>query len=318
MKTLVYFASGPVEERYHTLDFDKIYFVDNCFKNDGKNSIHQDGKITCVGMDCLESIDFFKKEGVKIDYFVSLNEGLFEGGGRYAINSDFFLGYVMPLLKNNYIHIMVADKSVYTTRSPNNKMYNVTMDLPYDIVEIDENDDKYLSPHFFYYSRVKVLKMSKLMAAPCEISINPMINIKIIHDSIWNYYKELDSLAISISQQGQGNFFNEYRFPKILDLKKMKIDELFNYCEYHEIKKIGFIPWGKKNYKGFIEKLKERKSNYPNEILLFHLNRNDYQIFKQLNGNENKEMSNIKLEENDRLKVWKASIENPADGVKSE
>ncbi len=35
----------------------------------------------------------------EIDCFVSLNEGLYEGGGSYANNSDLFLGCAMPLFK---------------------------------------------------------------------------------------------------------------------------------------------------------------------------------------------------------------------------
>ena len=33
MKTLVYFASGHLKKVYHNLPFDKIYLVDNIFRN---------------------------------------------------------------------------------------------------------------------------------------------------------------------------------------------------------------------------------------------------------------------------------------------
>jgi len=277
MKTLVYFASGKFKAKYQTLDFDKIYLIDNCFKDRRKynKNIFSKGKITCVGMDCLESIAFLKQENVKIDYFVSLNEGLFEGGGFYAINSDFFLGYVMPLLNHHYIHIM--DKTYYYDL----QMYHVTMDLPYDTIEIDENDDRYLNPRIFSGGRnAKVLQMSKLMTSDTEISLNPRIKIKIIHDSIWNYYEELESIVISFARQGQGEFFNTIRFPKVLNLNEMKVTEVLDFCENNRIQKIGFTPWGGGHYKGFIGMLKERKSDYPNEVSLFHLNKNDYQEMK--------------------------------------
>lgn len=143
MKTLVYFASGPSREEYQALDFDKIYLIDNCFKNRNRYSsnVSSKRKTTCIGMDCLESIKFLKNENVQIDCFVSLNEGLYEGGGSYAINSDMFLGYAMPLLKEQYIHIM--NKNYY------HNQYHVSIDLPYTIEEIKENDDRYLSPFIF-------------------------------------------------------------------------------------------------------------------------------------------------------------------------
>ena len=284
MKTLVYFASGPIKDKYHDLNFDQIYLIDNCFKNEQKypKDIFSDGKITCVGMDCLESITFLKAEDVEIDYFVALNEGLYEGGGYYPINSDLFLGYVMPLLKPHYIHIM--DKTFYNC---NGQRHHVTMDLPYDIVELNENDDRYLNPFIFsnWGGNAKVLQMSKLLATPYEISINPLINVKIIHDSIWNYYEELDEVVFSCASQSQEVFFEKKWLGMIFHTTGVDVDKVLSYCENYKIKKIGFTPWGKRNYKSFINKLKERKSNYPSEILLFHLNKDDYQEFKQLKSN---------------------------------
>jgi len=277
MKTLAYFASGDVRKEYNNLDFDKIYLIDKCFNKGTNGRIISKGKITCIGMDCLESIKFLAKENVKIDYFVSLNEGLWEGGGSYAINSDIFLGYAMTLLNNCYIHIM--NMSYYGTRE-----YHVSMDIPYDMIEIKEDDDRYLNPSIFSdydfaVNGAKVLQMSKLISKNHEISINQNTIIKIIHDSIWNYYEYLETIAISFSQQDQLDFFD--KIPKVLNLNKMQTDDVFNYCESHKIEKIGFTPWGKGNYKNFINKLKERESDYPREISLFHLNKNDYQEFKK-------------------------------------
>jgi hypothetical protein len=102
MTTLVYFASGPYKIEYENLTYDQIYLIDNCFKSE----IFEIGKVKCIGMDCLKAVDYLKGKGVIIDCFVSLNEGLYEGGGSYAINSDMFLGYVMPIMRNEYYHIM--------------------------------------------------------------------------------------------------------------------------------------------------------------------------------------------------------------------
>ena len=81
MKTLAYFASGPIRKQYHNLNFDNIILIDNCFRKlYDKTNVFKEGKITCIGMDCLEAINYLRKENVRIDYFVSLNEGLYEGG----------------------------------------------------------------------------------------------------------------------------------------------------------------------------------------------------------------------------------------------
>ncbi len=283
MKTLVYFASGPIREEYQDFDFDEIYLVDNCFKNRGRqsNNILKKGKISCIGMDCLESIEYLKFKKVKIDYFVSLNEGLYEGGGSYAINSDMFLGYAMPLFKESYIHIM--NKNYY------HNMYHVSMDLPYAIEEIKEDDSRYLSPFIFskndyHKGHAKVFLMRKFEIVKTEIHTNTHIKLQIIFDSIWNHYQELESIIISFSDQGQGGFFD--RIPKVMNLSKIKLDEIFDFCEKNKINRLGFTPFGRGNYFGFLRKLDDLKNEYPKEISFFHLNKNDYKEIKEYAGNK--------------------------------
>jgi len=276
MRNLVYFASGPNRPEYQKLGFDRIILIDNCFKNKRRypRSIFTKSRVTCIGMDCLESIEYLKKENIKIDCFVSLNEGLSEGGGSYAINSDFFLGYVMPLLKDNYIHIM--NLNYY------HNFYHVTMDLPYNMEEIQKNDTRYLDPFIFSKARyhkghAKVFQMTRITDKQV-IELNPNLKLEVIHDSIWNFYDTLDVLVLSCTEQGQLGFFN--KIPKVLNKNYFNLDEIFNYCELNKVKKIGFTPWARGNYDTFINTVKNHNKEYPREILLFHLNKMDYQDVK--------------------------------------
>jgi hypothetical protein len=280
MKTLVYFASGCYRSEYQKLDYDRIILIDNCFKNKKRypKSVFYKGKVTCLGMDCLKSIEFLKNKNIKIDCFVSLNEGLFEGGGSYAINSDFFLGYIMPLLKDTYIHIM--------NRYYYHNMYNVSMDLPYEMEEISKNENNYISPFTFskadyHEGHAKVYKMTRIFNTQ-QYAFNPRLIFSINHDSIWNHYENMDLIAISFSQQGQGAYFDN--FPKTINLNSSTIDEIFLYCKLNKIEKLGFTPWGNGDYKSFINLLKDFRDDYPKEIFLFHLNKNDYRGIKECAG----------------------------------
>jgi hypothetical protein len=281
MRTLVYFASGIDRPEYQELDFDRIILIDNCFKNRRRypKRIFNKGKLTCLGMDCLESVEYLKNENIKIDCFVSLNEGLYEGGGSYAINSDFFLGYIMPLLKDNYIHIMNQDYY--------HNMYNVSMDLPYEMEEISENEKDYISPFTFskddyHKGHAKVYKMARIFKTQ-NFAFNSRLKFSINHDSIWNQYEKLDLIVISFTQQGQGTYFD--KLPKILNLNSNSIDEVFEYCKTNMIEKVGFTPWGNGYYRSFIKRLKDFEENFPKEIFLFHLNKDDYREIKEYAGN---------------------------------
>ena len=280
MKTLVYFASGPRQSDYQQLEFDRIILIDNCFKNRRRypKRIFNIGKVTCVGMDCLEAVEYLKNDNIKIDCFVSLNEGLYEGGGSYAINSDFFLGYIMPLLKDKYIHIM--NHHYY------HNMYKVSMDLPYNKKEISEDEEGFISPFTFskdsyHKGHAKVFQMTRVCTKQ-QISINPKIKLSINNDSIWNHYDSLDLVAISFTQQGQGRFFDI--LPKTKDLRHTSIEEIFSYCKLNNIEKIGFTPWRHEHYGSFINRLKDFKDDYPKEIILFHLNKDDYKSIKKYTG----------------------------------
>lgn len=273
MKTLVYFASGRYKEEYQDLDFDKIYLIDHCFRsrNHQHSNISVKGKTTCIGMDCLQSIQLLKKEGVVIDCFVSLNEGLYEGGGSYAINSDMFLGYAMPLFREKYVHIM--NKNYYQGH------FHVSMDLPYSIQEITEVDNRYISPFIFsmedyHKGHAKVFQMTKKDHHVQEFQLNDKIKLRIIHDSIWSFYEKLDACVVSFSQQGQGQFFNQ--IPKVVNFRNTDVEKLFAFCDEKQLNKIGFTPFGGGSYNWFIEKLEKYQKDYPKEVYLFHLNKDDY------------------------------------------
>ncbi|MBU1097318.1 MAG: hypothetical protein KKB34_12615 [Bacteroidetes bacterium] len=278
MKTLVYFASGNYQEVYQKLHVDKIFLIDDCFKRRIKTNtkIENVGNVTCIGMDCLEAVDYLKQQNVKIDYFVSLNEGLYEGGGRYAINSDTFIGYAMPLFKDKYIHIM--NKEYY------NKRYNVSMDLPYRIEELDTSSREYISPFVFskakyHEGHAKVFRMQRINDS-ISIDLGLKINLTIKHNSIWNDYDELDLLVITFLPNGTEDFFKSQG--KVINLRKNNLNAIFRYCKFNKISKMGITPWRKGNYKEFIETLQKYEYEYPKEIILYHLNKDDYNGIKNL------------------------------------
>jgi hypothetical protein len=259
--------------------------VDYCFArnrnqkigiSDHNIRVSKSGKVIRLGMDCLDAVNYLNKMKVKIDIAVFLNEGLYEGGGKYPLCSDMFLGFLLPILSDEYIHIM--NKNYYGHN------YHVTMDLPYQMTEINEGDQYYLNPLFFsankyHKGNAKVYRMKKDTSVE-ELNINPNIQLSIVHDSIWNFMDELDLLAISITQQGQGDFFQGLN--KVISLRERSVEQILDYCVQKRIERIGFLPWTNGDYSSFIDQIKNYKQEYPKVISLFHLNRNDFKSVKEL------------------------------------
>ena len=112
------------------------------------------------------------------------------------------------------------------------------------------------------------------------IRLNPNLQVIISNDSIWSHYDELDLLGISISQQGQADFFD--KIPKVFFLTNRTIHKILDICIQNKISKIGLTPWMGGNYTTFLKTLKNYNEEYPKEITLFHLNMNDYKEIKRI------------------------------------
>jgi hypothetical protein len=131
-----------VDYKVQRIDFENGVSDWNIVKsNPAVKKIYKRGKVYCIEMDCLEAVEYFKRENIRIDCFVCLNEGLFEGGGYYPINSDKFMKKVNPILNENYIHLM--KKEYY------GKGNECSFDFMNNMLEIDSNNENYLSPSIF-------------------------------------------------------------------------------------------------------------------------------------------------------------------------
>ncbi|MDR2761825.1 MAG: hypothetical protein LBB88_04415, partial [Planctomycetaceae bacterium] len=309
--TLIYFASGAIKPEYESLPFDDVYLIDLwSFRNKSKK-IDNDcgkinfepfkvGKVTCIGMECLRAIDYLKSCGVKADCFAAINEGCYTHAHnkRCPLNSAFFFGYLMQILKDEYVHITNLKKYYGTTDKD-------AMELPYETIPITKDDKYYIEPKIFVGTKdkdIEIFRMKKINEV-VELDVESDIKISVERDSIWNHYDELDLVVNSISDFERRQFFN--RMPKVItwnhiieskrvyciyslseNVWKSKfelgkdLDVIFSHCVKNKINKVGFTPWGKGNSNIIIEKIQNHKEKYPKEITLFHINKDNYKEIK--------------------------------------
>lgn len=281
MKTLVYFASGPVREDYHTLDFDKIYLVDKIFSRDidrvkCPDDLLSIGKIKKIGMDCLEAIwKLFIPANVKVDYVVTINEGLGEGGGSYSMTSDMFLGFAMPICKDEHVYI--------TGKGELRKTISYKQEL------IEKGELEYIDPLIFTRggraSSMKVYKMTKDVIVYSSCIVGNGIKLSVIRDSIWNYYTRLDSVILRMKNQSNDNFSPFFAALPKVELQEPKVNKdissILDACVEKNLPVIGFTPWACHNYTAFIKTLESYNPPFLLDINLFHLNKNDYMQVKQ-------------------------------------
>jgi hypothetical protein len=257
---LVYFASGGYKEEYEDIPVDNVFLVDIIFNR--KNNRVKSNKVVQLGMDALASVDLFKKNNIEIDYFVCINEGLYEGSGLYRINSDKFIGYTMPILKNPYIHIWSPK---YYTRSRN-------LRIPYSHIELNETDKGYINPNIFSERKDSVVwKMKKEIIE--TILWDGNINISIKRDSIWSDMDKLDALFMNIRHYN--NFFDKKN--KIIHINRnTTIQDIIKIADIRNFENIGISPWNGGDYKDIFNFLVNNKFKSLKNITFYHLNKMDF------------------------------------------
>lgn len=288
MKTLLYLAAGPYLQAFNQLAFDKLIFVEKDDRAWAKSYEKIISNAEWINKDALVAIDELKSRDIKIDYLVSLNEGLGEGGGGYAMLSDEVMGYLSPILKDEFI--LICDFSHYDSRKQHRyKNFDWYFDK---VIELKEGDPGFINPKIFTESQKynsgsfgHVYKIKKITQTR-NININRQkVIVKLIHGSIWDDEAKLDSIGISFNHskfngtaaynsQSISDFFESN--PKVFNLKNMTFSEVLDYCEYYKIKHLGLCPWLNFNYQEVFARLQGVLPNSLETIFFYHLNANDY------------------------------------------
>lgn len=249
-KTLVYFASGStIDKEYKNLSYDNVILVDYTFKGctfDGE-------KVFCLSMDAIVAVYILKQLKVKIDCFIATNEGLFEGGGRYAINSNYFLNYCFPLFSDTVLHM--ANIREYYAGLEYANLREHYLELPFKSKRIVlPEDTEYISPKIFSPLegyRAEVYLFEKKLESNGSFNCKD-IPVYVHKNSIWNYEEELDVIYVGFENRYQKAIFEKLE-PKIIDSANLQFsnrecindNNLINaYITGKQIKKVGVMTNG--------------------------------------------------------------------------
>lgn len=289
MKTLLYLASGAFNKDYSSLPFDKMFFVD--YNSALKRSYPEPPTHVCfIGKDALLSVDQLKRDNVRIDCLVVINEGQFEGNGSYPMFADFLMGYLYPLLKEEFT--LITDLTPYQTTK-----YKALSKLDWAVEKVAElfpRDKNYLNPCIFTKqaskneeSFGKVFKMRKVYCKSDFYTRNNRIKVKLIHGSIWSDEDDLDLIGLKFSNdvvrlhgramrgiRTSGDFFASKR--NVLNLQNKSFEEVLLAAESNKAEVIGLTPWGANNYGEVLAFLENHQGIQVKEVRFYHLNSNDF------------------------------------------
>jgi hypothetical protein len=277
MKTIAYFASGIEKMDLSSFGYDRIILVDNGFKTGEYNiKIENNKTIIRMGCDAITAVDILKDKKIKLDCFISINEGLYEGGGNYPLNGEYFLSYLSPILKNTYYHLYapnyyntidfrtLSSKNVFRKGS-----FYKEKEVDFKIAEIIPSTLNNAANY-----KLKCFQMQRKIEETYILDNDN--KVKLIYGNIWNHIEEFEyvflpsnKLTRFIKNHKNIHWFLKGNFP-------------FNELENVNCKipiKIAILPWYSKNYKVELGKLVEFAKNKNIQIDFFFQDSRDKQKY---------------------------------------
>ena len=254
-RTLLYLASGPYNQAYENLPYEKVILVDRSTSY-ANYKVPNNSKVEFWNIDALKAVGEIAKKGLLIDCLVSVNEGLDEGGGDYVIFSEFLMGYLGPFLADDVM--VITDISYYGAAKV--KDHIAKMDWGFEKVKkLDSSYEDYIDPSIFSSE-------TALTSKGVGTEYGDVFGL--------GFPKKNRNLNRSISQKVLDFFYNK---PKTFPLNKLSILEILELCKQDQKFKIGLMPWQDGAYKSVFNDLYKYRGADSYELSFYHLNKEDYQ-----------------------------------------
>lgn len=287
-KTLLYLASGEYRDIYEMLPYEKIILVDKSPRYK-RVDLPVDSKVTFLNMEATAAVSVLKKNKIKIDCLVIINEGLYGGGAIYPFYSDFFIGFLHPILSDEFL--LVTDIKHYESCGLKTRIGKMNWGIE-KIKSLKPNINDVLKPGIFSYTQHALNDIYnlnygnifhlRLVQKDAVYRSFGNITLELKHGSIWKDENDLDAIGCFIKESRFKEINFSYLCKKtnqkvnLFDVDKLSFDKIISLCQEKKIKHIGLVPWLKGEYSVFFDWIQKNKVNSPIKITLYHLNKEDY------------------------------------------
>ena len=289
-KTLLYLASGHYRSEYEKLPYEKIILVDKSPTFE-RLILPPNTKVEFLNMEALRAIDYLKSRKIKIDCLVIINEGLYGGGALYPFFSDYFMGYLHPILSSEFL--LVTDIRHYSTLGLKTRI--VKMNWGFEKINtLKPHQNDILKPALFSYSQhskkesdnvdygtIFQLRLINTQAISKQFG---NLTVELKHGSIWKDLHLLDGIGYpfntAVNNEINFNYITTQliRNNAFINVNKLSINDIITMCQAKRITHIGLFPWLNGKYSELYSSLKKNNCVSPLKISLYHLHKEDYQF----------------------------------------
>jgi hypothetical protein len=306
-KTLLYLASGSVVESYLSLPFKQMIFIDRkhnvkegmqarCVQTGNRIYNYDNNKLIFIEADVLYGIEMLRDKNLKIDYVVSVNEGLLEGGGNFSVLSDVVMGYLSPILADEFYLVWNPD---YYGKS----RMRMQPEWGFEKSEVEPDDINFIFPSLFSAEERnqdkisnpeygKVFRMVRNRKSR-DLPVRKGLQCNVVYGSIWDDKDNLDLMginlilrhAISSPANREHSVDGFFRNKGVYDLYQKSIEEIIEHAKSKGLRRLGLSPWQQGNYSDVLKYLETADLGCVESITFYHLDKKD---FKELYKYENR------------------------------
>ncbi|XZE56638.1 hypothetical protein SH139x_002761 [Planctomycetaceae bacterium SH139] len=278
-RNLLYLAAGPSDRpNYASVPFDRVVLVDQAIP-----AIRVSEKVLSVRSDCTDFVWECISQGVKFDAVVIINEGCQEGGGSYPLHSDFFLGMLTQIVRENYVHL--ACPSYYETCFRSMRMNKRFLDIPFNNELINSSHSAYIDPEIFssWGARSRVWLMRRSHRSR-RFQVGGM-TIYIRHASLWDEESSYDTFLIPYRLTRSHAFgkipaYVRNRICTIRPLRSTADADFTSFTQFmtetrNKETRVAIAPWANGQYQEAIQAILS-SPNPKLELHFCHLQQNDF------------------------------------------
>ena len=272
---LFYPSSCQYADEFQDLPFDAVILNSHGMRNPGRR-----GKVYCLDFDNNALLGMFCARNIRISALVIIRDGCEEGGNYECITRAGFFSRVMPVVAEPFVY-SYDHKKCSTHNIPAH--FEEIENPPY--VQILGSQSEPLGViHSFCVTTKAIVEH--------DITLG-QVQVQVVRDSIWHGIEDSDLIVArhfgdrpkAVEQYLEGRFPNTDWQARIEFVDKAGSHSIGRYLELaseRRLSRLLLMPIARGQYQVIADEIKRWDKAYPQEIIFYHLNANDYKYLRNM------------------------------------
>lgn len=273
-RVLFYPSACGYSHEFQKVPHDVVILNSNSFR-----TMKRRGKVCCLNYDNNALLGLLNAKRIQLSAILIIRDGCEEGGNYECAAKEGFFGRLLPVVADTFDY--------HRDHGP------FPLDVPAQFEEYKTPD--YLEAFIRKSAPLGEIRSFRVTASPNieRDLILGRVRVVVIRDSIWRDYdqsnlivvKRLGSARWAIPNYLAGlspNADSSAKVEFVSSSRTKSIQAFLQLAEERKSSRLSLIPIAGGRYEAIGREIEGWAGDYPEEIFLYHLNRDDFQYFKSL------------------------------------